>query len=41
MEPAVLADRIIVNKQIPGPRVYRNIWQIRVDGKVKTKRFIP
>ena len=40
MEPAVLAgDRIIVNKQIPGPRVYQNIRQIRVDGKVKTKRF--
>ena len=40
MEPAVLAgDRIIVNKQIPGPRVFRNIRQIRVDGKVQTKRF--
>jgi len=40
MEPAVLAgDRIIVNKQIPGPRVYRNLRQIRVDGKVQTKRF--
>jgi signal peptidase I len=40
MEPAVLAgDRILVNKQIPGPRVYRNIRQIRVDGKVQTKRF--
>ena len=40
MEPAVLAgDRIIVNKQIPGPRVYRDIRQIRVDGKVQTKRF--
>ena len=40
MEPAVLAgDRIIVNKQIPGPRVYKNLHQIRVDGKVQTKRF--
>ncbi len=40
MEPAVLAgDRIIVNKQIPGPRVYKDIRQIRVDGKVQTKRF--
>jgi signal peptidase I len=40
MEPAVLAgDRIIVNKQIPGPRIYRDIRQIRVNGKVQTKRF--
>jgi signal peptidase I len=40
MEPAVLAgDRIVVTKQIPGPRVYQNIRQIRVDGKVMTKRF--
>ena len=40
MEPAVLAgDRIIVNKQIPGPRVFKDIRQIRVDGKVQTKRF--
>ena len=40
MEPSVLAgDRIIVNKQIPGPRVFRNIKQIRVNGKVVTKRF--
>ena len=40
MDPAVLAgDRIIVNKQIPGPRIYRNIRQIRVDGKVQTKRL--
>jgi len=40
MEPAVLAgDRIIVNKQIPGPRIYRNLRQIRVDGKVQMKRF--
>ena len=40
MEPAVLAgDRIIVTKLIPGPRVFRDIRQIRVDGKVQTKRF--
>jgi len=40
MEPAVLAgDFIIANKQIPGPRVYRNIRQLRIDGKVRTKRF--
>ena len=40
MDPSVFAgDRIIVNKQIPGPRVYRNIRQIRIDGKVQTKRF--
>jgi signal peptidase I len=40
MEPAVMTeDRIIVNKQIPGPRVYKDIRQIRVDGKVQTKRF--
>jgi len=40
MEPTVLAgDRIIVNKQIPGPRVYKNLRQIRVDGKVQTKRI--
>ena len=40
MEPAVLAgDRIIVNKQIPGPRVFKDIRQIRVNGKVQTKRF--
>jgi len=40
MEPAVYAgDRIIINKQIPGPRVYKDIRQIRVDGKVQTKRF--
>ena len=40
MEPAVLTgDFIIANKQIPGPRVYRNIRQLRVDGKVQTKRF--
>ena len=40
MEPAVLAgDRIIVNKQIPGTRIFRNIRKIRVDGKVQTKRF--
>jgi len=40
MEPAVLAgDKIIVTKLIPGPRVYRNIWQIRVNGKAQIKRF--
>ena len=40
MEPAVLAgDKIIVTKQIPGPRVYKNIRHIRVDGKVQTKRL--
>ena len=40
MEPAVLAgDRIIVTKLIPGPRIFRDIRQIRVDGKVQTKRF--
>jgi len=40
MEPAVMAgDRIIVTKQIPGPRVYKNIRQIKNDGKVQTKRI--
>jgi len=40
MEPAVLAgDFIIANKQIPGPRVFKNIRQIRIEGKVQTKRF--
>jgi len=40
MEPAALTgDYIIANKQIPGPRVYRNIRQLRIDGKVQTKRF--
>ena len=40
MEPAVMAgDYIIVTKQIPGPRVFKDIRQIRVDGKVQTKRF--
>lgn len=40
MGPAVLAgDFIIANKLIPGPRVFRDIRQIRVDGKVQTKRF--
>ena len=40
MEPGVLAgDFIIANKQIPGPRVFKNIRQIRVDGKVQSKRF--
>ena len=40
MEPSVLAgDKIIVTKLIPGPRVFKDIRQIRVDGKVQTKRF--
>ena len=40
MKPAVLAgDKIIVTKQIPGLRVYKDIRQIRTDGQVQTKRF--
>ena len=40
MKPAVLTgDFILANKQIPGPRVYQNIRQLRIDGKVRTKRF--
>ena len=40
MFPAVEAgDFMIVNKQIPGPRVFRNLRQIRREGKVATKRF--
>ena len=40
MEPAVLAgDFIIANKQIPGPRIFKNIRQTKIDGKVHTKRF--
>jgi len=40
MEPAVMAgDYIVVTKQIPGPRVYQNFRQLRIDGKVRTKRF--
>ena len=40
MDPAVLAgDKIIVTKIIPGPRVFKNFRQIRVHGKVQTKRF--
>jgi signal peptidase I len=40
MEPSVLTgDFIIANKQIPGPRVFKNIRQLRFDGKVQTKRF--
>jgi signal peptidase I len=40
MFPAVEpGDFIIANKQIPGPRVFRNIRQIRIDGKVAVKRF--
>jgi signal peptidase I len=32
-------DFIMVNKQIPGPRVYHNLKNITENGKVKTKRF--
>ena len=40
MEPAVMAgDRIMATKLIPGPRVFHDIRQIRIDGKVQTKRF--
>ena len=40
MEPAVMTgDFIIANKLIPGPRIFNNLQQIRVDGKVQTKRF--
>ena len=40
MSPTVMGgDYIIVTKLIPGPRVYRDIRQIRVEGKVHTKRF--
>ena len=40
MEPAVMAgDKIIVTKLIPGPRIFKDIRQIRIDGKVRTKRF--
>jgi signal peptidase I len=40
MEPAILpGDYIIVNKQIPGPRVYSHFPKVRIDGKVVTKRF--
>ena len=40
MEPAVMTgDFIIANKLIPGPRIFSNLQQIRVDGKVQTKRF--
>ena len=39
MEPAILAgDQIIVNKLIPGPRVYKN-FDFREGGKVETRRF--
>jgi signal peptidase I len=39
MEPAVKAgDFIIVNKQIPGPRVYRN-FKFKEGAKVETRRF--
>jgi signal peptidase I len=40
MEPAVLAgDKIIATKLIPGPRLFKDFRQIRMDGKVQTKRF--
>ena len=40
MEPSVLAgDKIIVTKLIPGPRVFKEIRQIRQEGKIQTKRF--
>ena len=40
MEPAILAgDFILVNKQIPGPRVYPHFPKVRIDGKTVTKRF--
>jgi signal peptidase I len=40
MEPAVMTgDYIIANKQIPGPRVFKDLRQFRIDGKVQTKRF--
>ena len=41
MEPAVMAgDKIIVTKLIPGPRLFKDIRQIRGDdGKVQTKRL--
>jgi signal peptidase I, bacterial type len=39
MEPAIMAgDYIIVNKQIPGPRVYKN-FNFKKGGKVETHRF--
>ena len=39
MEPTILAgDQIIVNKLIPGPRVYKN-FNFREGGKVETRRF--
>jgi signal peptidase I len=41
MYPTIKAgDYVLVNKQIPGPRVYRNLKHIRDEnGKVQTKRF--
>ena len=40
MEPAVMAgDFIIASKQTPGPRVFEDLRQFRIDGKVRTKRF--
>jgi signal peptidase I len=40
MYPAIEpGDFIMVNKQIPGPRVYKDVHHFRIDGKVQTKRF--
>jgi signal peptidase I len=40
MHPAIdPGDFIMVNKQIPGPRVYRDIRNIAPNGKVETRRF--
>ena len=40
MAPAVLAgDFIIANKLIPGPRIFKNLQQIRIERKVQSKRF--
>lgn len=40
MEPTIQkGDYIIVNKLIPGARVYRNLFNIRKNGKVATIRF--
>jgi signal peptidase I len=40
MHPAIEpGDFIMVNKQIPGPRVYRDINKLMVDGQIATKRF--
>jgi signal peptidase I len=40
MYPAIEAgDYILVNKQIPGPRVYRDMSNIAPNGKIETKRY--